>query len=114
MAHFLTDCAARKTDINIFEEDMHGANGNMTVSLVSVLYQCFTKTAPLVLQAKDCLCFASQELTVTLHIGRKLSVGEKYLMKRMPCVVQVTVGEQLGENHVLTQYLILLPFFFVF
>ena len=46
----LTDCAARKTDINIFEEDMHGANGDMTVSLVSVLYQCFTKTVPLVLR----------------------------------------------------------------
>lgn len=46
----LTDCAARKTDINIFEQDMHGANGDMTVSLVSVLYQCFTKTVPLVLQ----------------------------------------------------------------
>lgn len=46
----LTDCAARKTDINIFEEDMHGANGDMTVSLVSALYQCFTKTVPLVLQ----------------------------------------------------------------
>ncbi len=46
----LTDCAARKTDINIFEEAMHGANGDMTVSLVSLLYQCFTKTVPLVLQ----------------------------------------------------------------
>lgn len=45
-----TDCTARKTDINIFEEDMHGANGDMTVSLVSVLYQCFTKSVPLVLQ----------------------------------------------------------------
>lgn len=40
----LTDYAARKTDINIFEEDMHGANGDMTVSLVTALYQCFTKS----------------------------------------------------------------------
>lgn len=46
----LTDSAARKSDINIFEEEMHGANGNMAVSLVSVLYQCFIKTVPLVLQ----------------------------------------------------------------
>lgn len=40
----------QKTDINIFEEDMHRANGDMTVSLVSVHYQCFTKTVPLALQ----------------------------------------------------------------
>jgi len=46
----LTDCTARKTDINIFEKDMRGANGDMTVSLVSALYQCFTKSVPLALQ----------------------------------------------------------------
>lgn len=48
----LTDFAARKSDINIFEEEMHGANGDMTVSLVSALYQCFIKTVPLVLQER--------------------------------------------------------------
>lgn len=41
-ATLFTDCTARKTDINIFEEDMHEANGDTTVSLVSALYQCFT------------------------------------------------------------------------
>lgn len=78
----LTDCTARKTDINIFEEDMHGANGDMTGSLVSVLYQCFTKTVPLVSQEE--LSVSSQDLTVTLHFGSKLSLEEKYLMKSMP------------------------------
>lgn len=32
--HTLTDDAARKTDINIFEEYMRGANGDTTVILV--------------------------------------------------------------------------------
>lgn len=63
--------------------------------------------------SKGLSVFASQELTVTLYIGRKLSVEEKYLMKCMPCVVQVTVREQEGGNRVLTQYLILLPLYCV-
>lgn len=46
----LTDCTARKTDINIFEKDMLGANGDMTVSFVSVLYQCFTMSLSLAMQ----------------------------------------------------------------
>lgn len=68
---FLTDCTARKTDINIFEEDMHGANGDMTVSLVSVLYQCFTKSVPLALQRKI-VCVPSQELTLTVHFWKEV------------------------------------------
>ena len=58
-----TAFTARKTDINIFGEDMHGENGDMIMSLVSMLYQCFTKTVPLALLD----WFLSQKLTVTVR-----------------------------------------------
>lgn len=36
-----------ESDINIFEEETRGANGDTTVSLVCALYQCFIEPAPL-------------------------------------------------------------------
>lgn len=76
----LTDCAARKTDINIFEEDTRRANGDMTASLVSVLYQCFTKPVPLVLH-EGLSVFLLEIWQLTARVGKKLSVDELYLIK---------------------------------
>lgn len=53
----LTDDAAKKTDINIFEEDTRGANGDMTVSLVCALSMFYQDCATGALRRIVCVSF---------------------------------------------------------
>lgn len=108
----LTGFAARKSDINIFEEEMHGANGDMTVSLMSVLYQWFIKSEPLVLQEG-----LSVLLLKSWHSHyiweRSCQLKKKYLMKCM-LYIHIIIREYDRKNDVLTQDLIFLPFLLCF
>lgn len=47
--------------------------------------------------ARRIVCVPSQELTATLHIGKKLSVEEKYLIKCMLYIAQFTIGNIEGK-----------------
>lgn len=80
---------------------MQGANGDMNVSLVSVLYQCFTKSVPLPLQKGLAMVFFS---IVDRVLGNKSAVEEKYCIK---CTryIEVTISEQ-GRANGLNKYFI--------